>query len=86
MQLRAGASLIDVVPGRGAEDGENVDHFCLTLEHFDADALRAHLARHGVDSHDPVEVYGAEGFGPSIYISDPEGNQVELKGQAVRSL
>lgn len=24
--------------------------------------------------------YGAEGEGPSIYLSDPEGNTVELKG------
>ncbi|WP_380875061.1 hypothetical protein [Sphingomonas sp. DBB INV C78] len=24
--------------------------------------------------------YGAEGEGPSIYLSDPEGNMLELKG------
>ena len=86
VQLRAGACLIDVVPGRGEIDAPNFDHFCLTLEAFDADALCAHLARHGVESHEPVEVYGAEGFGPSIYIRDPEDNQVELKGDAVRGL
>jgi glyoxylase I family protein len=29
--------------------------------------------------------YGAEGIGPSIYVTDPEGNVVELKGPATRS-
>jgi glyoxylase I family protein len=24
--------------------------------------------------------YGAEGMGPSLYLLDPEGNEVELKG------
>jgi catechol 2,3-dioxygenase-like lactoylglutathione lyase family enzyme len=27
--------------------------------------------------------YGAEGEGPSIYIEDPDGNTVELKGPAI---
>jgi hypothetical protein len=27
--------------------------------------------------------YGADGTGPSIYITDPEGNTVELKGPPV---
>ena len=30
----------------------------------------------------PVESrYGAEGEGPSIYLTDPEGNAIELKGE-----
>jgi hypothetical protein len=28
------------------------------------------------------ELYGAEGVGPSLYVEDPEGNRVELKGPA----
>jgi catechol 2,3-dioxygenase-like lactoylglutathione lyase family enzyme len=89
-QLRAGRSLIDIVPvdgrlGReggappGAE-GRNLDHFCLRIEPFDAAAIAQHLDLHQV-WHGPVESrYGAEGNGPSIYIKDPEGNTVELKG------
>ena len=89
-QLRAGRSLIDLVPvdgrlGReggaapGAE-GRNLDHFCLRVEPFDAAAIARHLDAHGV-AHGPVESrYGAEGEGPSIYVKDPEGNTVELKG------
>ena len=90
VQLRAGRSLIDLVPvdgklGRmggaapGAE-GRNLDHFCLRVEPFDEAAIRAHLAVHGVEAGKTESRYGAEGEGPSIYLSDPEGNVVELKG------
>jgi catechol 2,3-dioxygenase-like lactoylglutathione lyase family enzyme len=90
VQLRAGRSLLDLVPvdgelGRaggappGAE-GRNLDHFCFRVEPFDEAAIRSHLRAHGV-SVGPVESrYGAEGEGPSIYITDPESNVVELKG------
>ena len=88
-QLRAGRSLIDLVDvagklgraGGGAPgtQGRNLDHFCLRLGDFDAGAIRAHLAAHGIDAGEPVGRYGAEGEGPSIYIEDPEGNVVELK-------
>jgi glyoxylase I family protein len=94
VQLRAGRSLIDLVPvdgklGRmggaapGAE-GRNLDHFCLRVEPFDEPALRAHLAAQGVDAGRTESRYGAEGAGPSIYLSDPEGNVVELKGSPER--
>ncbi|MEN8197320.1 MAG: VOC family protein, partial [Pseudomonadota bacterium] len=90
IQLRAGSALIDLVPvdselGRpggaapGAE-GRNLDHFCLRIEPFDEEAIRDHLARHGIDTGPLKSRYGAEGMGPSIYIEDPEGNVVELKG------
>jgi catechol 2,3-dioxygenase-like lactoylglutathione lyase family enzyme len=92
-QLRAGDSLIDVVsasgdlgrsggaaPQRG--QGHNVDHFCLQVEPFDADALATHLARHGIEFSRVRTLYGAEGMGPAIYVEDPEGNRVELKGPA----
>ncbi len=90
VQLRAGRSLIDLVPvggklGRmggaapGAE-GRNLDHFCLRVEPFDETDIRAHLAARGVAAGNTESRYGAEGEGPSIYLSDPEGNVVELKG------
>jgi len=90
VQLRAGSSLIDLVPLDGklgrmggaapGKEGRNLDHFCLRVEPFDAAAIRAHLARHGVEAGAVESRYGAEGEGPSIYITDPEGNVVELKG------
>lgn len=88
-QLRAGRSLIDLlavgskldrgdsgVPGQG----RNMDHLCLRIEHYDAAQLRAHLTAHGARLGQEGRRYGADGFGQSLYLFDPEGNMVELKG------
>ena len=90
VQLRAGAALIDFVTldgtlGRAGGEapgptGRNVDHFCLRIEPFDADMLRRHLIVHGVAVEEIATRYGADGYGPSLYLRDPEGNTVELKG------
>ncbi len=82
VQLRAGAALIDLVPAEGAPEvaGGNMDHFALRIEPFDEASLRAHLAAHGVEVGEVARRYGAEGHGPSLYIQDPDGNTVELKG------
>ena len=89
-QLRAGGSIIDLVPVDGqlgraggaapGTEGRNLDHFCLRVEPFDAEAIRAHLRAHGLEAGEPAPRYGAEGLGPSLYVTDPEGNVVELKG------
>jgi catechol 2,3-dioxygenase-like lactoylglutathione lyase family enzyme len=80
--LRAGTAMIDLVESGGIT-GCNMDHFCLRIEPFDAAAIVAHLERHGVAAGEVRNRYGAEGNGPSIYLTDPEGNQVELKGPSV---
>ncbi len=92
IQLRAGRSLLDLVPvesplGRkgGAApggQGRNLDHFCLRAEPFDEALIRARLNDLGVPAGPTERRYGAEGTGPSIYIEDPDGNTVELKGPA----
>ena len=90
VQLRAGRSLLDLVPVDGplgraggaapGREGRNLDHFCFRVEPFDEPAIRERLHEAGVAAGDTVMRYGAEGEGPSIYIDDPEGNTVELKG------
>ncbi len=90
IQLRAGSALIDLLPVDGplgraggaapGPEGRNLDHFCLAVEPFDEVAIRVHLKAHGVQAGATVSRYGARGQGPSIYLSDPEGNVVELKG------
>ena len=89
-QVRAGASLIDLVPldgplgmigGTGPQrEGRNLDHFAIEIAPFDEAAIRAHLAEHRVEIAEAGRRYGAKGDGPSIYIQDPDGNTVELKG------
>ncbi|MCY4230550.1 MAG: VOC family protein [Alphaproteobacteria bacterium] len=80
VQLRAGASLIDLVPDDPEPDGANMDHFALRITPFDEAGLRAWLTAHGVEVARALPRYGAEGTGPSLYIRDPDGNKVELKG------
>ena len=90
VQLRAGSSLIDLVPVDGklgsqggaapGREGRNMDHFCLRLHTFDEKSICTYLTEHGVPVGEVGSRFGAEGKGPSIYVSDPEGNTVELKG------
>jgi glyoxylase I family protein len=90
VQLRAGSAMLDLVPVDGklgrmggaapGPEGRNVDHVCFRVEPFDEAAIRAHLAAHGVEAGPVESRFGAEGEGPSIYLHDPEGNMIELKG------
>ncbi|WP_372740986.1 VOC family protein [Neptunomonas sp.] len=93
IQLRAGNALIDLVRvesqlgkmGGGAptKTGNNLDHFCLQLKQTDEDTIAAHLASHGIDAGEFAKRYGAQGYGMSVYIKDPEGNTVELRSEIV---
>ena len=92
VHLRAGTALIDLVtvtgslgekggaaPGVG---GRNLDHFCLRIDPFDVEALRAHFARFGIAIGRVHRNFGAQGEGDAIYVDDPEGNTIELKSEA----
>ena len=91
--IRLGAQMIDLITLDGplgklggaapAQEGRNVDHFALQVRPFDEAAIRAHLARHGADVVEEGPRYGADGDGFSLYVRDPEGNTVELKGPGV---
>ena len=56
-----------------------MDHFCLKLEDEDWPRIQSHLRANKVECKEPVRRYGADGFGLSLYIEDPEGNIVELR-------
>ncbi|RDX36386.1 VOC family protein [Kangiella sp. HD9-110m-PIT-SAG07] len=91
IQLRAGTALIDLVTvdgklgrmGGGAptEKNNNLDHFCLQLKPISEEAIQRHLKLHDIETDGFDKRYGAQGFGQSIYIQDPEGNTVELRSQ-----
>lgn len=88
-QLRVGTSLVDLVPidsklGRmggaaPADEGRNLDHVAFRVTPWDGPAILAHLSASGIEAEIKSR-YGAEGDGPSIYLTDPEGNGLELKG------
>jgi len=87
--LRLGNLMIDLVPVDGqlgrmggaapGEEGRNVDHVAFRVRPWDSRQILAHLSAHGLEG-EVKSRYGADGDGPSIYIQDPEGNGVELKG------
>jgi len=58
--------------------GQNVDHLCLVIEPTDLDALAERFP--GAKRADGL--YGAQGFASSVYITDPDGNTVELRSYA----
>ncbi|ART79962.1 VOC family protein [Oceanisphaera avium] len=88
-QLRAGSQLIDLVDIQGPLGGDgqvpdqckaNLDHFCLLIAPFEVEALYQYLAKNAVIYERASQRFGAQGEGLSVYVYDPEGNQVELKG------
>ena len=84
VQLRAGSAIIDLQQTGApfSPEAMNVDHICIRIEPFDEEALEAYLTSHGVPIGERGIRYGAQGNGPSLYVRDPFGNTVELKGPA----
>ena len=90
-QLRAGESLIDIVDvnsdlgraggGPATTTENNLDHFCLQIEPISENELNEWLMSHGIETGNFETRYGAQGFGPSIYIQDPDGNTIELRSE-----
>jgi catechol 2,3-dioxygenase-like lactoylglutathione lyase family enzyme len=59
----------------GTRDGRNLDHLCLTFEGSTLDELSERFpgGRRG------TALFGAQGYADSLYITDPDGNTVELR-------
>jgi glyoxylase I family protein len=80
VQMRAGASMLDLIHAERPQSGGNMDHLCFRIEPFDRSAIESRLSPLGIAIGETLERYGAEGTGSSVYFNDPEGNQIELKG------
>jgi glyoxylase I family protein len=83
-QVRCGNNLIDIMPLKAGERlaepaDRGIEHLCLSIE-ADLDEVQEGLKALGIPiSMGPMEVYGARGFGTSVYIKDPDGYDIELK-------
>lgn len=93
VQLRAGESIIDLVDlnadwlkAEGARmfdaEARNVDHVCIRVDRFDEGEIERYLTDCGIEIIERGQRYGAQGNGPSVYVRDPFGTVVELKGPA----
>mgnify|MGYP000164775566 CR=1 FL=1 len=95
LQLKAGDALIDLVEveselgriggGPPLATNRNLDHFCLRLAYVDNQNIIKHLQSHDVKCEPFDRRNGAQGFGDSIYIYDPDDNRVELKSEIINS-
>jgi glyoxylase I family protein len=91
VQLRAGSALIDLVAvdselgraggGPPTQSDNNMDHFCLQLNALPEEDISRYLASHGIEAGPFERRYGAQGYGRSVYLRDPEGNTVELRNR-----
>jgi glyoxylase I family protein len=89
VQLRAGAQLIDLVDVEGqlgraggagpGPEGRNIDHLCLLIADFDVDRIGEELRLAGVKLGAVGNRFGAGGEAVSLYLTDPEGNGLELR-------
>jgi glyoxylase I family protein len=91
VQLRAGSALIDLVAvdsdlgraggGPPTQSDNNMDHFCLQVNALPEEDISRYLASHGIEAGPFERRYGAQGYGRSVYLRDPEGNTVELRNR-----
>eukprot|EP00918_Siedleckia_nematoides_P078609 GHVU01172047.1.p1 GENE.GHVU01172047.1~~GHVU01172047.1.p1 ORF type:complete len:146 (-),score=7.55 GHVU01172047.1:198-635(-) len=91
-QLRAGNALIDIVDvnselgraggGKPSLTENNLDHFCLLLTTINEQEIRDHFKRLNIEIPEFERRYGAQGYGLSVYVEDPQGNTIELRSQA----
>src|SRR5438477_3379593 len=76
-------TLIDLSAGAReapAEVGRNLNHFCMVAEKTDLEALIEMLKSNNVEVlRGPVSRWGARGQAMSVYVLDPDGNEIEIR-------
>ena len=91
LQLSLGNSMLDLVDVNGelgraggsgpGPVGRNLDHFAVRVAPFDAKEITEFCKQNGIKSTQASQLLlGADGYGPAIFIEDPDGNRIELKG------
>ncbi len=89
VQLRFGSSMLDLVASKdpvgadGEAESRNLDHFAVRISPYDEAAILAFCEKHGIEAQPMKKLLGADGFGPAVYLRDPEGNRVEVKGPPI---
>lgn len=83
-QVRCGRHLIDlqVVPSGttlAERTSRGIDHVCVLLRGDFGRVVEYLHAQQITITFGPVELYGATGFGTSVYVLDPDGYTIELK-------
>jgi len=81
------ATIIDLFPRKdGAANltaekaNGNLNHFCLVVGAEDISGIVDYLGANHVKVHQgPVSRWGAQGRATSVYFSDPDGNEVEIR-------
>jgi glyoxylase I family protein len=67
--------------GPPTESDNNMDHFCLQIQAQPEEQISQYLASQGIEAGPFERRYGAQGYGNSVYLSDPDGNVVELRNR-----
>lgn len=80
-------TIIDLFPRKGGatpstleKANANLNHFCLVVGTEDFKGIVEYLRGNQVTVHQgPVSRWGAQGRATSVYFSDPDGNEVEIR-------
>ncbi len=71
-------TIIDLIDGDVPGEGRNLDHFCIVVTADSLAHVRASSEFEIVRDPD-VELFGARGMADGLYVSDPDGNEIELR-------
>ncbi len=74
MNLSTGASFLGIYPAAAGATTGSINHLCLGMENFDADAVVKQLAERGVKASIRLR-----GDTKELYFADPDGIRVQLQ-------
>lgn len=74
MNLNTGAGFVGIYPTQGGATTGSINHLCLALENFDADAVLKTLTDKGVKARIRLR-----GDTKELYFTDPDGISVQLQ-------